>query len=79
MVRPFHLIGRSFHSFSVKLYVKRAFLASWLQELGIHMSNTLVSACGLKTCEKFRLKLLWNDMTINEKNLDWNDLTLTIT
>ena len=53
MVRSFHLIGRLFHSFSVKLYVKRAFLASWHQELGIHMSNILVSACGLKTCVKF--------------------------
>ena len=45
--------SRSFHSFNVKLYVKCAFLASLLKELGIHMSNTLVSACALKTCEKF--------------------------
>ena len=53
MVRSFHLIGRSFSRFSVKLYMKLAFLASWLKELGVHMSNILVSACGLKTCEKF--------------------------
>ena len=53
MVRSFHLIDRLFHSFNVKLYVKRAFLASCRQELGIHMSNTLVSACALKTCVKF--------------------------
>ena len=53
MVRSFHLIGRLFHSFGVKLSVKCAFLASSLKELGIHMSNTLFSACGLKTCEKF--------------------------
>ena len=53
MVRSFHLIGRSFSSFSVKLYMKCAFSASWLKELGVHMSNILVSACGLKACEKF--------------------------
>ena len=53
MVRSFHLIGRSLSSFSVKLYMNRAFLASGLKELGVHMSNILVSACGLKTCEKF--------------------------
>ena len=38
-----------------KLDVKRAFLASWLKQRGIHMSNALVSARRLKTREKVRL------------------------
>ena len=54
-VRPDFLV-RSFHSFSVKLDVKRAFFF-WLmvKERGILMSSTLVFARGLKTCEKFWL------------------------
>ena len=52
-VRPDFLVG-SFHRFSVKLNVKRAFFF-WLmvKERGILMSSTLVFARGLKTCEKF--------------------------
>ena len=74
MVRSFHLIGRLFHSFGVKLCVKCAFLASWLKELGIHMSNTLFSACGLKTCEKFWLYcgMMW--LLLEECGLEWSDL-----
>ena len=41
--------------FQCKLDVKRAFLASWLKQRGIHTSNALVSARNLKTREKFRL------------------------
>ena len=52
----FHFIVRLFHSFSVKLDMKRAFfLAYWLTERDILRSNTLVSACGFKTREKFWL------------------------
>ena len=42
-----HFMVRSFHSFSVKLTVKHAFLAYGLKFL--HMSGTLVFAHGLKT------------------------------
>ena len=35
--------------FQCKLYVRRAFLASWLKQRGIHMSKALASAR-----EKFR-------------------------
>ena len=42
---------RSFHSFSVKLAVKRAFLAYglWLKEQSLYMSSALVFAHGFKT------------------------------
>ena len=55
MVRLLHFIVRSFHSFSLKLDVIRAFLASWLKERGIQTSNALDSARGSKTPEKFWL------------------------
>ena len=55
MVWLLHFIVRSFHSFSLKLDVIRAFLASWLKERGIHTSNALDSARGSKTREKFWL------------------------
>ena len=74
MVRSFHLIGRSFSSFSVKLYMKWAFLASWLKELGVHMSNILVSACGLRTCEKFWLYCGMRWLLIEKSGLEWFDL-----
>ena len=41
--------------FQCKLDVKCAFLASWLKQRGIHMSNALVSARKLTNREKFRL------------------------
>ena len=53
-VRPDFLV-RSFHSFSVKLDVKRAFFWLMVKERGILMSSPLVFARGLKTCEKFWL------------------------
>ena len=55
MFRLLHFIVRSFHSFSLKLDVIRAFLASWLKERGVHTSNALDSARGSKTREKFWL------------------------
>ena len=55
MVRLLHFIVRSFHSFSLKLDVIRAFLASWLKERGIDTSKALDSARGSKTPEKFWL------------------------
>ena len=55
MVRLLHFIVRSFHRFSLKLDVIRAFLASWLKERGVHTSNALDSARGSKTREKFWL------------------------
>ena len=44
-----HFIVRLLHCFSVKCEV--CFFGFWR----IHTSNALVSACGLKTCEKFWL------------------------
>ena len=54
-VWSFHFMVSSFHSFRVKLVVKCALWCLWLKERGTHMSSTLVSACSLKTREKFRL------------------------
>ena len=54
-VWSFHFMVRSFHSFRVRLVVKCAIWCLWLKERGTHMSSTLVSACSLKTREKFRL------------------------
>ena len=54
-VWSFHFMVRSFHSVRVKLVVKCALWGLWLKERGTHMSSTLVSACSLKTREKFWL------------------------
>lgn len=50
---PFY--SQIFPQFQCKTVCEVPFLASWLKEQGIHVVNALVSACGLKAHENFRL------------------------
>ena len=63
----FHLIVRSFHTFSVKLNVEHACFA-FLAKRMRYFFYTLVSACGFKARERFSL---YYCRMINWKDLAW--------